>query len=157
MFCVQSRIHFQSYGWFIRLRLDCQLRLASARIRIFGKLGRQNVSRFIGRALFNGGSFSALTGEIDSAGAFAGAWYVSPALSCAVLIEHARAGRPSMAMIGMRRRCSWSSRVGCASARKLFFSSARWGCGPEGGRGLAGRAITSTRGRKNGILILGRR
>ena len=44
-------------GGSIRLRLDCQLRFASARIRIFGKLGRQNVSRFIGRALFNGGSF----------------------------------------------------------------------------------------------------
>ena len=73
-----------------------------------------------------------------------------------VLIDDARAGRPSMAMIGRRRRCSWPSRVGCASARKLFFSSARWGCGPERGPGLAGRAITSTRGRKNGILILGR-
>ena len=74
-----------------------------------------------------------------------------------VLIKCARAGRPSMAMIGMRRRCSWSSRVSCASARKLFFFSARWGWGSERGRGLEGRAITSTRGRKNGILILGRR
>ena len=55
------------------LRFDCQLRFVSARIRIFGKLGRQNVSRFIGRALFNGAASSALTGEIDSAGAFAGA------------------------------------------------------------------------------------
>ena len=55
MFCVQSRIHFQSYCWFIRLRFDCQLRFASARIRIFGKLGRQNVSRLFGRDLFNGG------------------------------------------------------------------------------------------------------
>ena len=73
-----------------------------------------------------------------------------------VLIECARAGRPSMAMIGMRRRCSWPSRVSCASARKLFFSSARWGCGPERGRGLAGRGLSLLLGRKNGILILGR-
>ena len=54
------------------------------------------------------------------------------------------------------RRPLIASRVGCASARKLFFSSARWGWGSERGRGLAGRAITSTRGRKNVILILGR-
>ena len=32
-----------------------------------------------------GAASSALTGEIDSAGAFAGARYVSPALGCAVL------------------------------------------------------------------------
>ena len=76
-----------------------------------------------------GAASSALTGEIDSAGAFAGAHYVSRYLMMtlerwiggSVLIEYARAGRPSMAMIGMRRRCSWPSRVGCASARKLFF------------------------------------
>ena len=82
--------------------------------------------------------------------------YVSPALGCAVLIERARAGRPSMAMIGMRRRCSWPSRVGCASARKLFFSSARRGCGPERGRGLAGRGLSLLLRKKNGILILWR-
>ena len=95
--------------------------------------------------------------------------YVSPVLGCAVLIECARAGGPSMAMKLRRelsppvfvvvvnyRRLLIASRVGCASARKLFFSSARWGWGSERGRGLAVRAITSTRGRKNGILILGR-
>ena len=79
------------------------------------------------------------------------------ALGCAVLNDDARAGRPSMAMMGMRRRCSWPSRVGCASARKLFFFSARRGCGPERGRGLAGRAVILLLRRKNGILILGRR
>ena len=71
------------------------------------------------------------------------------ALGCAVLIEHARAGRPSMAMIGMRRRCSWPSCVGCASARKLFFSSARWGWGSERGRGLAVRAVILSVWKKN--------
>ena len=79
------------------------------------------------------------------------------ALGRSVLNDDARAGRPSMAMIGMRRRCSWPSRVSCASARKLFFSSARWGCGPERGRGLAGRGLSLLLWRKNGILILGRR
>ena len=44
-------------GGSIRLRFDRQLRFASARIRIFGKLGRQNVSHFIGRALLFGFSF----------------------------------------------------------------------------------------------------
>ena len=78
------------------------------------------------------------------------------AVGRSVLIECARAGRPSKAMIGMRRRCSWPSRVGCASARKLFFSSARWGCGPERGRGLAGRGLSLLLWKKNGILILGR-
>ena len=78
------------------------------------------------------------------------------ALGRAVLNDDAGRVRPSMAMMGMRRLCSWSSRVSCASARKLFFSRARRGWGSERGRGLAGRAITSTRGRKNGILILGR-
>ena len=78
------------------------------------------------------------------------------ALCRAVLNDDARAGRPSMAMIGMRRRCSWPSRVGCASERKLFFFSARWGWGSERGRGLAGRGLSLLLGRKNGILILGR-
>ena len=64
-----------------------------------------------------------------------------------VLIEYARAGRPSMAM---KLRREWgaaclresapknftTSRVGCASARKLFFSSARWGGARKGGAGL---------------------
>ena len=55
---MQNKSRFQIDGWFIRLRFDCQLRFAVARIRIFRKLGRQNVSRFIGRDLFNGGSFA---------------------------------------------------------------------------------------------------
>ena len=78
------------------------------------------------------------------------------ALGCAVLNDDAGSGRPSMAMIGMRRRCSWPSRVSCASARKLFFSSARWGWGSERGRGLEGRGLSLLLRRKNGILILGR-
>ena len=92
-----------------------------------------------------------------------------------VLIECARAGRPSMAMMGMRgmklrrelsppvfvavvnyRHPLIASRVSCASARKLFFSSARRGGGSERGRGLAVRAVILLLGRKNGILILGR-
>ena len=79
------------------------------------------------------------------------------ALGCAVLNDDAGAGRPSMAMMGMRRRCSCQSRVSCASERKLFFSSARWGWGSERGRGLAGRAVILSVWRKNGRLILGRR
>ena len=55
MFCVQSRIHFQSYCWFIRLRFECQLRFVAALIRSVLELGRQNVRRFVVRALFNGG------------------------------------------------------------------------------------------------------
>ena len=43
------------------------------------------------------------------------------------------------------------------SAKIIFFSSARWGCGPERGRGRAGRGLSLLLGRKNGILILGRR
>ena len=86
-----------------------------------------------------------------------------------VLIEHARAGRPSLAMKLRRelsppvfvvvvnyRRPLIASRVSCASARKLFFSSARWGCGPERGRAPAVRAVILLLRRKNGILILGR-
>ena len=38
-----------------------------------------------------------------------------------VLIEYDRAVRRSKAMMGTRSRCSWPSRVSCASARKLFF------------------------------------
>lgn len=59
-----------------------------------------------------------------------------------------------VAVVNYRRHLI-ASRVSCASARKLFFSSAGRGWGSERGRGLEGRAITSTRGRKNGILILG--
>lgn len=90
------------------------------------------------------------------------------AVSRSVPNGYARAGRRSMAMKFKRelsppvfvsvvnyRRPLIASRVSLASARKLFFSSARRGCGPERGRGLEGRAITSTRVRKNGILILG--
>ena len=55
MFCVQSQSRFQSDGGLSRLRFDRQLRFAVARIRSVRELGRQNVSRFIGRALFNGG------------------------------------------------------------------------------------------------------
>ena len=84
-----------------------------------------------------------------------GAGAVGLSVAGSVLIECARAGRPSMALIGMRRRCSWPSRVSCASARKLFFSSARWGWGSERGRGLEGRGLSLLLGRKNGILILG--
>ena len=59
------------------------------------------------------------------------------ALGRSVLNDDARAGRPSMAMIGMRRRCSWPSRVGCASARKLFFFPAQGGGAVrKGGAGL---------------------
>ena len=78
------------------------------------------------------------------------------ALGRSVLNDDARAGRPSMAMIGMRRRCSCPSRVSCASKRKLFFSSAGRGWGSERGRGLEGRAVILSVWRKNGILILGR-
>lgn len=66
-----------------------------------------------------------------------------------VLIEHAIAGRRSNAMIGERRRCSWPSRVSCASARKLFFSSARWGWGSERGRAPACRAVILSVWKKN--------
>ena len=59
------------------------------------------------------------------------------ALGRAVVNERARAVRRSMAMMGMRRLCSWSSRVGCASARKLFFFPAQGGGGArKGGAGL---------------------
>ena len=51
----QSQSRFQSDGGLSRLRFDRQLRFAVARIRSVRELGRQNVSRFIGRALFNGG------------------------------------------------------------------------------------------------------
>ena len=51
------------------------------------------------------------------------------ALGRAVLNEDAGAGRPSMAMMGMRRLCSWPSRVSCASARKLFFFQSKEGVG----------------------------
>ena len=90
-------------------------------------------------------------------------------VSRAVLIECVGAGRRSKAMMLQRklstpvfvvvvnyRRHLIASRVSRASARKLFFSSARRGWGSERGRGLECRAITLTRGRKNGILILGR-
>ena len=131
---------------------------------LFGKLGRQNVRRFIGRALFNGGGIVGF----DWGNRFS--WsFCRRALCCAVLNDDARAVRPSMAMMLRRelsppafvvvvnyRRHLIASRVSCASERKLFFSSARWGCGPERGRGLAVRAITSTLGKKNGILIFGR-
>ena len=70
-------------------------------------------------------------------------------LGRAVLNDDAGAGRPSMAMMGMRRLCSCSSRVSCASARKLFFSSARWGWGSERGRGLAVRAVILSVWKKN--------
>lgn len=59
-----------------------------------------------------------------------------------------------VAVVNYRRHLI-ASRVGCASARKLFFSSARRGWGSERGRGLAGRGLSSTFRRKNGILILG--
>ena len=49
-----------------------------------------------------------------------------------------------------------ASRVSGASARKLFFSSARRGWGSERGRGLDGRAVILLLRRKNDILILGR-
>ena len=68
-----------------------------------------------------------------------------------VLIECARAGWPSMAMIGMRRPCSWPSRVSCASERKLFFSSSRWGWGSERGRAPAVRAVILSVWKKNGL------
>ena len=42
-------------GGSIRLRFDRQLRFAVALIRSVRELGRQNVRRFIGRALLNGG------------------------------------------------------------------------------------------------------
>ena len=102
-----------------------------ARIRIFGKLGRQNVSRFIGRALFNGcgivgfdwgNRFSwsfcrrALGRAVlnDDAGAV-GRWVAG-----SVLIECARAGRPSMAM-KLRRELSLP--VFVAVARQLRISA----------------------------------
>ena len=78
------------------------------------------------------------------------------ALGRAVLNDDARAGRPSMAMMGMRRRCSWPARVSCASERKLFFFGARWGGGSERGRAPAVRGLSLLLRRKNGILILGR-
>ena len=53
------------------------------------------------------------------------------------------------------RRPLIASRVSRASARKLFFFSARWGGGSERGRGPAGRAVILLLWRKNGILILG--
>ena len=71
------------------------------------------------------------------------------ALARAVLNDDARADRPSMAMMGMRRLCSWPSRVSCASARKLFFYSARRGWGSERGRGLAVRAVILSVWKKN--------
>ena len=163
MFCVQSQIRFQSDGGLSRLRFDCQLRFASARIRIFGKLGRHNVSRFIGRALFNGGSFVGF----DWGNRFS--WsFCRRALGCAVLNDDAGAVRPSNAIkllselsppvfvvVVNYRHPLIASRVSCASERKLFFSSARWGWGSERGRGLAVRAVILLLGRKNGILILG--
>ena len=60
-----------------------------------------------------------------------------------------------VAVVSYRRHLIESS-VGCASARKLFFSSARRGWGSERGRGLAVRAVILLLRRKNGILILGR-
>ena len=42
-----------------------------------------------------------------------------------------------------------ASRVSCASERKLFFSSARWGWGSERGRGLAVRAVILSVWKKN--------
>ena len=87
-----------------------------------------------GALCLTGAASYALTGEKDYASsasvrAFDGARYVSPALGRAVLNDDAGACRPSMAMIGMRRRCSWPSRVSCASERKLFFFQRKEGVG----------------------------
>ena len=74
------------------------------------------------------------------------------ALCRAVLNDDARAGRPSMAMIGMRRRCSCPSRVGCASERKLFFSSAKRGVGlGKGARACGKRSVFATPEKKRYI------
>ena len=81
------------------------------------------------------------------------------ALGCAVLNDDAGAVRPSMAMMGMRaiklqrelsqpvfvavvnyRRPLIASRVSCASARKLFFSSAREGVGLGKGARACGKS-----------------
>ena len=62
---------------------------------------------------------------------------------------------PVFVVVVNYRRPLIASRVGCASARKLFFSSAERGWGSERGRGLAVRAVILLLGRKNGILILG--
>ena len=62
------------------------------------------------------------------------------ALCRAVLIEYARAGMRSRAMMGMRRLCSWSSRVGCASARKLFFFQRKEGVGLGKGARACGKS-----------------
>lgn len=127
MFCRQSQISFQSDGWLSCLRFDLQ------------------------RALFNGGGFVGF--EVGKR--FSWSFCLRPVCR-AVLNDDDGAGGMSKAMKWTRRPCSWPSRVSCASARKLFFSSAGRGWGSERGRGLAGRAITSTLWKKNGILILGR-
>ena len=45
-----------------------------------------------------------------------------------------------MAMIGMRRRCSWPSRVSCASERKLFFFQRKEGVGLGKGARACGKS-----------------
>ena len=62
------------------------------------------------------------------------------ALARAVLNDDAGACRPSMAMIGMRRRCSWPSRVSCASERKLFFFQRKEGVGLGKGARACGKS-----------------
>ena len=56
---------------------------------------------------------------------------------------------PVFVVVVNYRRPLIASRVGCASARKLFFSSARRGWGSERGRGLAVRAVILSVWKKN--------
>ena len=88
------------------------MRLLVVRCLAFAVVQAETMARGNAGAICSTGEASyALTVEKDSAGAFTGARYVSPALGRAVLNDDARAGRPSNAMIGTRRRCSWTSRA----------------------------------------------
>ena len=81
---------------------------------------------------------------------------MAPALGRAVLNDDDGSGRRSRAMNVDTPPVFAVVALSCASARKLFFSSARRGWGSERGRGLAVRGLSLLLRRKNGILILGR-
>ena len=63
-----------------------------------------------------------------------------------------RAGDEALAMKWTRRRCSCPSRVGCASARKLFFFQRKEGVGlGKGARACGKRSVFATPEKKRNI------
>ena len=55
-------------------------------------------------------------------------------------------------VVNYRRRCSWPSRVGCASARKLFFFQRKEGVrSGKGARACGKRSVFATLEKKRDI------